>query len=210
MRRSRALVLITCLSLPALPQAIEFESAGLHYQTLTRAGVTIMCAQMPQTVREYAVLQIAVSNGSPSTRTVRDEDFRFVREDGKEIPATPARSVVTELMEKGGRNDVIRLITAYESGLSGLSKFKSTNGYELRRQQAMAEVSSTKIKAAATASAIVFVTTKLQPGASTDGAIFFATQGHPLGTGKLTATLGAERFEFEINGLKHPGELKIR
>ena len=66
------------------------------------------------------------------------------------------------------------------------------------------------MKAAAAASAIVFVTTRLAPGGSTDGAIFFVTQGRPLGTGKLIATPGVERFEFELNGLKHPGELKIR
>jgi len=191
-------------------QAIEFESGGLKYQTLTRAGITIMFAELPTTVREYAVLQIAVSNGSPSNRTIKPEDFHFVRADGAELAAAPARNVVGEFLQKGGRNDVIRLVSTYESGLYGMGKFRSTNGYEQRRQQAMAEMTNTKLKAAAAASAIVFVQTRLNSGQSTDGAVFFATQGRPLGAGKLVASLGTERFEFEVGGLKHPGDLKIR
>lgn len=188
-------------------QAIEFESNGLRYQTLTRAGLTIMFAPLPVQVREYVVVQVAVSNGAPSARTVKPEDFRFVRDDGSTIVATPARRVVQEFLDKGGRNDVIRLVGTYEVGLYGLSRFTSTNGYEQRRQAALAEVSSSRLKAAAAASAIVLVSTRLQAGESTDGAVFFATQGKPLGAGKLIATLGAERFEFEVGGLRHPGEL---
>jgi hypothetical protein len=45
---------------------------------------------------------------------------------------------------------------------------------------------------------------------STDGAVFFPTQGKPLGAGKLVVTPGAERFEFELGGLSHPGALKSR
>lgn len=192
---------------PLRGQAIEFESNGLKYQTLTRDGVTIMFAPLPAQVREYVVLQMAVSNGSPSNRTVKAEDFRFVRDDGTVIAATPARYVVQQFLERGGRNDVIKLVGTYEMSLYGLSRFQSTNGYEQRRQAALAEVSSSKLKSAAAASAIVFVTTKLTPGDSTDGAVFFPTQGHPLGAGKLVATVGSARFEFEVGGLKHPGEL---
>ncbi|MBI5281979.1 MAG: hypothetical protein HY858_09875 [Candidatus Solibacter usitatus] len=188
-------------------QAIEFESNGLHYQTITRSGLTIMFAPLPVQVREYVVVQVAVSNGAPSARTVKPEDFRFVRADGTAIAATPARQVVQQFLDKGGRNDVIRLVGTYEVGLYGLSRFTSTNGYEQRRQAALAEVSSSRLKAAAAASAIVLVTTRLQSGESTDGAVFFSTQGKPLGAGKLIAIFGAERFEFEVGGLRHPGEL---
>ena len=45
-------------------QVIEFESRGLKYQTLTRSGVTIMFAPLASHLREYTILQIAVSNGS--------------------------------------------------------------------------------------------------------------------------------------------------
>jgi hypothetical protein len=195
---------------PACAQVIEFDSGGLKYLTQTRSGVTVMFAELPEAVREYTVLQVAVSNGSPSTRTIKPEDFRFERADGTVLNATPARTVVNGFLERGGRNDVIRLVGTYESGLYGLSKFRSTSGYESRRQQALAEVGSTKLKAAAAASAIVFVQTKLTPGGTTDGAVFFATYGKPMGAGKLIVTPGAERFEFPIGGDRHPGELRIR
>lgn len=192
---------------PLRGQAIEFESNGLKYQTLTRDGLTIMFAPLPAQVRQYVVLQVAVSNGSASNRTVRSDDFRFIRADGGVIASTPARLVVQQFLDKGGRNDVIKLVGTYEMSLYGLSRFQSTNGYEQRRQAALAEVSSSKLKAAAAASAIVFVTTRLTAGESTDGAIFFSTQGRPLGAGKLVATVGTAQFEFEVGGLKHPGEL---
>jgi hypothetical protein len=198
--------LLFCLP-PAFGQAIEFESGGLVYQTMTRAGLTVMFAPMPDHVRGYVALQVAVSNGTPSSRTVKIEDFRFERSDGAVVSASSAGSVVQEFLKKAGRNDVIKLVSTYETGLYGMGRIRSTNGFEQRRQNALAEVNSSKLKAAAAASAIAFVTTRLKPGESTDGAIFFATQGKPLGQGKLVVTAGVERFEFEVGGLKHPTEL---
>lgn len=192
---------------PLSGQAIEFESNGLKYQTLTRDGITIMFAPLPAQVREYVVIQVAVSNGSPSSRSIKSSDFRFIRLDGSVITATPAPYVVQQFLDRGGRNDVVKLVSTYELGLYGLSRFQSTNGYEQRRQAALAEVSSSKLKAAAAASAIVFVNTRLTPGESTDGAVFFPTQGQPLGAGKLVAVVGTSQFEFEVGGLKHPSEL---
>jgi hypothetical protein len=127
---------------------------------------------------------------------VRPEDFEFLPQDGQPIKATPARAVVDQLISKAGRNDVIKLVTAYESGLYGLQRFKSTNGYEERRQAAFAEVASAKIKAAAAASAIALVQTKLAPGQSTDGAVFYPTAGKALGVGKLRVNAAGEIFEF--------------
>jgi hypothetical protein len=204
--------LVLCsLAAPGLRgQAIDFESNGLHYQTLTRAGVTIMFAELPLQVREYAVIQVAVSNGSPSSRTIKAEEFKLVRPDGTVIAATAPDAVVGEFLEKGNRNDVIKLSSTYEMGLYGLGRMQSDNGYEVRRRNFLAEVSRQKLKAAAVASALAFVTTRLRPTESTDGAIFFATQGKPIGTAKLVVTMGTEVFEYEIGGDHHPGELKMR
>lgn len=177
-------------------QVIEFESGGLRYQALTKGGVTIMFAPMPTHVREYTILQIAVSNGSPISWSVRPEDFYFQKTDGTLIEALPARTVIESLMERASRSDVIKLVTTYEATLYGISMFKSTNGFESRRQNALAEVSSRKIKAAAAASAIAFVETKLPPGRSTDGAIFYPTAGKPMGPGKLIVHAAGEVFEF--------------
>ncbi len=182
-------------------QIIEFESGGLRYLTLSKSGVTVMFAHLPSTVRQYAIIQAAVANGSSSTRVIRPEDFTYRRSDGSTLRALPARTVIDELLERASRTDVIRLVTTYEAGLFGLPRFVSTNGYQQRRQAALAEVSSTRIKAAAAASAIAFVETRLRPGDSTDGAVFFATQGKPLGPGTLIVRCGPDLFEFPSDGV---------
>jgi hypothetical protein len=157
-----------------------------------------MFAPMPTHVRDYAILQVAISNGSPIAWSIRPEDFRFERAGGTSIQASPARTVVNTLMEKAGRGDVMKLVLAYEAGLYGNSEMHSTNGYEVRRQNAIAEIGSTKLKAAAAASAIALVTTKLAPGQSTDGAVFYPNQGKPLGAGHLIVNTAGETFDFPV------------
>lgn len=178
-------------------QVIEFESGGMHYQTLTRRGVTVMFAQMPTHVREFSILQVAVSNGSQAPYTIRPEDFKYVHADGSAIPAAPARSVVNALLEKGSRSDVIHLVSAYEAALYGVQRMLSTNGYEQRRQAALAEVQSIKVKAAAAASAIALVQIKLTPGQSTDGAVFFPNEGKLLTGGRLVINTNTDTFQFK-------------
>ncbi|HUS06664.1 MAG TPA: hypothetical protein VMZ52_10225 [Bryobacteraceae bacterium] len=189
-------LLLFSFGLPA--QVIEFESGGLRYQTLTRNGLTVMFAQLPSHVREYSILQVAISNGSKTSCILKPEDFVFYRSDGAVMEAVPARVVVTNMVEKASRHDVIKLVTAYESSIYGNTRMKSTNGYEVRRQNALAEVGSPKIKAAAAASAIAFVNTKLLPGESTDGAVFYRNAGKPLGTGKLVVKTSTVAFEFRM------------
>lgn len=184
------------LAAPGFGQAIEFESNGYKYQTLTKHGVTIMFAQMPSHVREFAIVQVSVANGSPGPYIIRPEDFSFERSDRTVTRADSARRVVNLLMQKGNRSDVIKLVSAYEATLYGTSRLRSTNGYEQRRQAALAEVSSTRLKAAAAASAIALVETKLTPGQSTDGAVFFPTEGKPLGQGRLVVRTNTDVFEF--------------
>jgi hypothetical protein len=166
-RRSLSLTaaLVTVLiHTPAASQVIDFETGGLRYKTLSKGGFTVMFAPLPTTIRNYAVLQVAVANGSGIAWPVKPEDFRFERADGTSIQAVAASRVISELLDKGGRNDVIKLVSTYEAGLYGLPRFQSTNGYQVRRQHALAEVQSTRIKAAAAASAIAFVPVKLNPG----------------------------------------------
>ncbi|MBM3735610.1 MAG: hypothetical protein FJW39_07470 [Acidobacteria bacterium] len=187
------------LALPACSvsaQVIEFESGGLRYLTQTRNGVTVMFAPLPVQIREYAVLQVAVSNGSSRSWTFRPIDFKFERSGLATLTGLHAATVVQDFMRHGGRDDVIKLVTTYENGLYGMKQLRSTNGYESRRQNYMAEVESTRLKAAAAASAIVFAQVKLKPGESTDGAVFYATGGRPLGPGKLVAECAGTVFEF--------------
>jgi hypothetical protein len=178
-------------------QVIEFESNGLKYQTLTRSGVTVMWAQMPAQLHGYVICQVAVSNGSGGPYVIRPEDFHYQRQDGTVVNASPARDIVNFLSQKGSGNDVIKLITAYEASVYGNTHMRSTNGYESRRQAALA-MSSTKFRAAATASALALAQIKLVPGESTDGALFFPTDGKLLGPGHLVVRTNTDVFNFQI------------
>lgn len=186
--------------LAAHAQVIEFESGGLKYQTLTKAGVTVMFAHLPANLRDYAIIQVAISNGTDMVQSVRPEDFVLLRGEDAGLHATPAEAVVAGFLAKAGRNDVVKLVTAYEIGLYGMERFHSPSGYEQRRQAALAEVSSAKVKAAAAASAIVLVSVRLRPGQSTDGAVFFRSSAKALGPARLRARVGQNDFEFRIEG----------
>ena len=181
----------------ARAQVLEFESGGLKYKALTRGGVTIMFAPIPTKVLGYTILQVAISNGSPVSWSFKPEDFRFEQDGGQRIQAVSAGTVVKQLLDHASRGDVGRLITAYETALFGNVQVHSTNGYESRRQDYLS-LGSTKLKAASAASAIALVTTKLSPGQSTDGAVFYPTKGKPLGAGRLMVDAAGETFEFPV------------
>ena len=66
-----------------------------------------------------------------------------------------------------------------------------------RRQSALAEFTSTKVRAAAAASAIALVQSKIAPGQSTDGAVFYTLAGKPL-HGTLRVRVGNSFFEFPV------------
>ncbi len=180
---------------PAPAQVIEFESHGQKYQTLTKSGVTIIFTHLPNHLHEYAIVQAAISNGSASPYVIRPEDFSYVLGDAASIRATNATDVIQMLMQKGNGNDVVKLITTYEASVYGNTHYKATNGFEQRREAALA-FGGTKLKAAAAASALALGVTKLQPGESTDGAIFFAHDGKPLTGGKLVVRTNTDVFEF--------------
>jgi hypothetical protein len=181
-------------------QIIPFESNGLQYKTLTKGGFTVMFANLPAHLKEYAILQVSLSNGSPISWTVKPEDFSYRQNDGAAWQASSALSVVNSLLAKAGRHDVIKLVTTYERGVYGNEHMQTTNGYEARRQAALAEGVSSRLKAGAAASALALVPTKLQAGESTDGAIFFPSNGRPLGPGTLVVHTAGEVFEFPSDG----------
>jgi len=198
--RRWALGVFLFVTLGSRAQVIDFESGGLHYRTLTRNGLTIMFATLPTRVHSYVAIQVAVSNGAQISWNIKPEDFSFQRTEGEAIRAAPANEVVDSFMTKASRSDVIHLVTAYENAVYGNAHFKSfVNGYESRRRNALAEVSSAKLKAAAAASAIALVSTNLFPGDSTDGAVFFPNTGKPPGAGKLIVHAAAESFEFDTD-----------
>jgi hypothetical protein len=178
---------------------IDFESHGMHYEALTKDGITVMFAPLPPHVKDYNIVQVTVTNGSPVSWTVKPSDFSFTRHDGTVLHAISADDVVASLLDKASRNDVIKLQLLYESSIYALSNFRSTNGYEQRREAAMAQFVNPRFKAAAAASAITLVPIKLKPTDSTDGAVFFEnrTKEKSLGAGRFVAHTCGETFVFE-------------
>lgn len=175
-----------------------FQSHGLEYEAITKGGVTVMFAQLPSRLKEFNIIQVTVTNGSLVSWTARPSDFTFVKQDGTTLGSVSADYVVEELLQKADRDDVIKLQLLYENSIYGLSNFRSTNGYEKRREAAMTQFVNRGFKAAAAASAIAFVPTKLKSGDSTDGAIFFEnrTKEKGLGVGRLVAHTCGETFIF--------------
>ena len=185
-----ALVVITRC---ACAQVIVFESNGLKYQTLTKSGVTIMYAHLPTRIHQYSILQAAVTNGSAGPYVVRPENFSYVRETS-EVRAVSAKTVIQMLAQKGNGSDVIKLMTAYENWVSGIPNYHATSGFEFRRQSALG-VGASKLRSAA-AGAIAFDYTKLAPTESTDGAVFFPTEGKALTGGRVVVRTNTDEFQF--------------
>ena len=191
-------ICVLLLISPASSQVIEFLAGGLTYQVSTRQGLTLMYAPLQLTVRDFAVLQIAFSNGSEHKWVIQPTDFSYETADGRRIRAVSENTVIRELFRTAGRSEVIKLQTAYEKSLFSNQVIRSNNGYEMRRQSALAFGGHRGIKAAAAASTITFVRTKLHPGDSTDGAVFFSTHGKQIGPGKLIVrVVTAREGEFD-------------
>ena len=180
-------------------QVIDFESNGLHYQALTRNSVTVTFAKLPSHIAAYNVFQVTITNGSPVAWVVKPEDFTFARQDGSSIRATPADVVIASLLSHATKGDVVKLQLLYESSIYAMPpNFRSTAGYEHRREQAMTVMVNAKIKAAVAASAVTLVSTKLRTGDSTDGAVFFQNHEKVLGPGRLIVNTAGEVFQFDV------------
>jgi len=180
-------------------QVIEFDSNGLHYQALTRGGVTVTFAKLPPHIAGYNAFQVTVTNGSPISWVVKPEDFTFDRQDGGVIRGTPAEIVIESLLSHATKSDVVKLQLLYEASIYAMPpNYRSTAGYEHRREQAMTVMVNSKIKAAVAASAITFVPSKLKPGESTDGAIFFQNRDKLLGPGRLVVNTAGETYQFDV------------
>ncbi len=179
---------------------VDFESRGMHYEALTRNGITVMFAPLPPRVKDYNIVQITVTNGSPISWTVKPADFTFVRQDGTTLNTVSADGVVGSLLERASRSDVIKLQVLYEDSIYSLSNYRATNGYEQRREAAMAQFVNKSFAAAAAASAITMVPVKLKPGDSTDGAVFFENRSKEksLGIGRFVAHTCGEIFSFQV------------
>lgn len=188
-----AILAATAITLPA--QVIQFRSNGMDYQVLTKDGLTLMCAPMPLKINRYALMHVAISNGSESTWQVDAADFSFEYADGTVVQAMSEQRVIGEFFRAAKRSELVKLQSAYEKALYNNQYIRPNNGYEKRRLSALA-IGPKGLKASAAAAAITFVSGKLGPGDSTDGALFFPTSGRQLGVGRVVARLDEQEFEF--------------
>jgi hypothetical protein len=181
----------------ARAQVIEYEANGEKYQTLTRGGLTVIVNHLPVEVAGYGLMQVSLANGSQMHWTVKPEDFAWVR--GSEtLNAITADEVVNVMLAHASASDVIKLTTSYEKSLYAIPNMKSNNGYEQRRQNALAFGASSRLRAAAAASAITLAQVRLAPGDSTDGAVFIRLPKDmkTLSSGRLVFHCEGETFDF--------------
>ena len=164
-------------------------------------GLTVILSQLPNHVAGVGLFQVSVSNGSQVNWNVLPELLSYVRADAT-LHALSADHVVDLLLSKASSGDVIKLVASYEQALYGIPNMRSTNGYEYRRQGAMSYGMSTKLRAAATASALVLAPTRLGPGQSTDGAVFvpLSKDSKGLTGGHVVFHVGTETFDFHADG----------
>ena len=196
--RIAAFTSLSLITIAALAQVIEYEADGMKYQTLSHKGLTVIVTHLPVQVAGYGLIQVSIANGSRIHWTVRPEEFEYVRRSDT-IPALNADVVVSLMLQHASGGDLIKLTTAYEKSLYAIPNMRSNNGYEQRRQGAMAFGSSLKLRAAAAASAIALAQVRLAPGESTDGAIFLRLPKDPpkaLAGGRLELHSEGETFEF--------------
>lgn len=178
-------------------QVIEYEANGLKYQTQTRKGLTVIVTHLPNHVAGFGLLQVSISNGSQIYWTVKPEDFAYVRPDAT-VDGLPAAKMVDLMLDRASHTDMVKLVESYESSLYGIPNMRSTNGYEQRRQNMMSYGMPTRLKAAATASAIALGLTRLAVGQSTDGAVFLPLthEVKTLSGGHVVFRSEGEVFEF--------------
>ena len=159
-----------------------------------------MFASLPQQIKDFSIIQVTVTNGSLVSWTTKPTDFSFERPDGSVLMALTADDIVESLLDRASRSDVIKLQMLYENSIYALANYRPTNGYEQRREAAMAQFVNLRFSAAAAASAIVLAPIKLKPGDSTDGAIFFEVHGKEkgLGSGLLVARTCGQSFSFQV------------
>jgi hypothetical protein len=196
--RLAALATTVILAVAALAQVIEYETDGQKYQTLTRRGLTVIITHLPVEIAGYALVQVSIANGSQIHWTVKPDEFQYVR--GPEtITAMTADDVVNVMLNHASSNDVVKLITSYEKSLYAIPNMRSNNGYEQRRQGALAFGGSAKLRAAAAASAITLAQVRMAPGESTDGAVFMRIPKDMKGLTGGHVVLHSENETFEFN-----------
>jgi len=195
-------VTLLALVLQQTPQqpSVEIPYKGLSYSMLSKNGVTVMVAPMNHRILEYATVEVWISNGSKYPIHV---DPRFFEARTAADPASPAIAgaedlkVIDEIGRRAKSKDLSELVRTYETTLYGFANEKSVSYYEKRKHAVLA--SGGKMRATATASAIILAEATLKAGETTDGTVFFATDPHSAIV-SIGAHLAGSSYDFRIPG----------
>lgn len=161
----------------------------------SRDGVTVMIAPLERTILEYSTAQVWISNNSPRALPIAPQGFTATVEGGASFTAAQDTVVLNDIRRHASGRDIEELVQAYESMLLGLPDEKAMGYYEQRKRAAMS--SGGKMRAAIMANVIILPETRLRPGETIDGTLFFRQPGksRPKVT-RFTADLGGRHFEF--------------
>lgn len=180
---------------PTAPPAIEVPYKGRTFSMASRDGVTVMIAPLERTILDYSTAQVWISNNTARSLPIAPQGFTATVESGATSAAAQDTMVLNDIRRHSSGRDIEELVRAYESMLLGLPDEKAMGYYEQRKRAALS--SGGKQRAAIMANVIILPETRLRPGETIDGTLFFHQPGkvHPKVI-RFTADLAGRHFEF--------------
>lgn len=154
--------------------SIEVPYKGLTYSMMSRGGITVMVAPLNRTILEYQTVQVWISNGSKSYVRVAPQSFEVRQQGLAMLPGTSDDAVIEEIQQRAKPKDLQELVQTYEATLFGFANERSVGYYQQRKQAARTSMGGGgKLRATATASAIILPSRLMKPGEILDGTVFF-------------------------------------
>jgi hypothetical protein len=191
-----------CLSLlvwfAAQNPAIEVPYKGLRYHMLSRGGITVMIAPLERTILEYATAQVWISNGSKVPVKIAPQAFAMRLQGAPAgTPGAPDGFILQEIQKRVRGRDMQELVRAYETALFGFGNQQSLGYYQQRKQAALSQFGG-KLRAVATASAIILPERVLKPGEALDGTVFFRNDQKQSRIAAFSARIAGQVYEFPL------------
>lgn len=185
-------------------QTIDVPYRGLEYSMLSKEGVTVMVAPLELSILDYSAAHVWITNGSSRAISVGPQVFTARARSPKHPQPAEFRGlsdglVVREVLKRARFGDIMSLVRAYERNLYGFKNPQAVNYYQARKQIAMAEGGSRRMRAAATVSALVLQKTEIPPGEFREGTVFFPTGDKKSEFLEFSAWLGNLAFLFRPN-----------
>jgi hypothetical protein len=183
---------------PTQQHSVEMPYHGLSYSMLAKQGVTVMVAPLNRTILEYSTIQVWISNGSQKTVHVAPQFFEVRQDAGTPmLNGSLEDQVLDEIHDRANSKALGELVHAYETMLFGFANQKTVGFYEARKNAVASNMGGGgKMRALATASAIILPDQALKPGDVIDGTVFFKLDPHNPRIGSIGAHLAGATFDF--------------